>query len=276
MKGQFWKKVGENWERLLFSVIGLILLVHALHLIFDDQITNAGVVFGLGFLSFIYANVSRFKRFKGLGFEAELWEDKKKEAEGLIERLKEVVSIYTREVVLGKVKEGRWSSGASWSERWKLYDDLVTQHNSLGQKLDFSDIKRIMDQYFLFDLSLPKIRTVNTAIRNGHTSAGQKIDAEFGSPITDSEGYSKRLSQKNSIPTEIRDPFGIAQKGNLAAETLSVWEEASRRLKADFDVDIVLGDDTLQQLREISILYQSRPLKITAELIQQADLEEND
>ena len=78
-------------------------------MIYIEQMTNAGIVFGLGFLSFIYANVARYKRFKGLGFEAELWEDKQKEAADLIDRLKNVVSIYTREVILGKV-EG-WTVG---------------------------------------------------------------------------------------------------------------------------------------------------------------------
>ena len=72
------------------------------------------MVFGLGFLSFIYANVARFKRFKGLGFEAELWEDKQKEAADLIERLREVVSIYSREVILGKVRAGRFANGPDW------------------------------------------------------------------------------------------------------------------------------------------------------------------
>lgn len=63
--------------------------------------------------------------------EAELWEDKQKEAADLIERLREVVSIYTREVIVGKVKAGRWGGKADWGEHWKLYDDLVTQHNVL-------------------------------------------------------------------------------------------------------------------------------------------------
>jgi hypothetical protein len=99
-----------NWERVLFVIVGLALLGGSLKLIYIEKVTEAAVVFGLGFLSFIYANVARFKRFKGLGFEAELWEDKQKEAADLIERLREVVSIYTREVVLGKIKAGRLSA----------------------------------------------------------------------------------------------------------------------------------------------------------------------
>lgn len=66
----------------------------------------------MAFFSFFY---SRLSQFKGFGFEAELWEDKTKEAEGLIERLKSVVEISTREIVLTKVMQGRWSDGADWA-----------------------------------------------------------------------------------------------------------------------------------------------------------------
>lgn len=65
-----------NWERVLFSVLGLAFFAICFYLIAKGSMQEGAAVFGLGFLSFVYANVTRFKRFKGLGFEAELWEDK--------------------------------------------------------------------------------------------------------------------------------------------------------------------------------------------------------
>ncbi len=75
----------------------------------------------MAFFSFIYSNISRFKRFKGLGFEAELWEDKQKEAAQLIDRLKAMVTVYTREIVMQKVMQNRYSGDGRWAESWKLY-----------------------------------------------------------------------------------------------------------------------------------------------------------
>lgn len=173
-------------------------------MLYAEKVAEAAVVFGLGFLSFIYANVARFKRFKGLGFEAELWEDKKKEAAGLIERLREVVSIYTREVILQKVRSGRWSGKLDWEGHWKLYDDLVTQHDALGQKIDFSGLKKAMDDYFLFDMTMPEISKIQEAATKGRTAAMQKIIEEFGSPIRDAEGYAKRLEQYRAIDESIQ------------------------------------------------------------------------
>lgn len=263
-----------NWERVLFVVVGLAFLGSSFYLIYFEKVTEAAAVFGLGFLSFIYANVSRFKRFKGLGFEAELWEDKQQEAADLIERLREVVSIYTREVILGKVTAGRWSGKSDWAGRWKLYDDLKTQHNTLGQKIDFTGVKKVMDDYFLFDMSLPEINKIQQATNKGKNAAREKIANEFGSPIRDIEGYSRRSKQLQELPNDIKDPFLISTKDDLAGQALKIWKETKERLQRDFDVNAEVDPKIIERLEEISRQYQSRPVKVTEELIRWADGEE--
>ncbi|MER9062723.1 hypothetical protein [Mesorhizobium sp. M0698] len=263
----FGKWLSVNWERGLFVIAGLTLLGSSIYLVYTDKVTQAAVVFGLGFLSFIYANVARFKRFKGLGFEAELWEDKQKEAADLIERLREVVSIYTREVILGKVTAGRWGTKTDWQSHWKLYDDLVTQHEVLGQKIDFSGVKKVMDDYFLFDMSTPEISKVREAIRNGKAKAKQKMDEEFGSPIRDADGYGKRLAEYRNTPEPLGDPFQFSTRNDLAGNTLKIWEEAQDRLKRGFEVAAQVDPTVIERLEALSKLYQSRPVNVTEELI---------
>jgi hypothetical protein len=133
--------VRDKWEQLFFGLVGLVLLFFSFSRLWAEDLAGASATFAMAFFSFIYSNIARFKRFKGLGFEAELWEDKQKEAEQLIDRLKSVVSVYTREVVLQRVLQGRLSDGSKWQDNWALYDDLVSKHNELGQKIDFSDLK---------------------------------------------------------------------------------------------------------------------------------------
>ena len=209
-----------NWERVLFVIVGLAFLGTCLYLIYLEKVTEAAVVFSLGFLSFIYANVSRFKRFKGLGFEAELWDDKQKEAADLIERLREVVSIYTREVILGKVTAGRWGGKTDWASHWKLYDDLVNQHNALGQKIDFTGVKKVMDDYFLFDMSMPEISRIREVTNKGKSAAREKITQEFGTPVRDLEGHNRRWEQVREMPDDISDPFLISTQDDLARHAL--------------------------------------------------------
>lgn len=263
--------LATNWERILFATVGIVLLGNSLRLIYLGHIAEATGVFSLGIISFIYANISRFKRFKGLGFEAELWEDKQKEAEALIERLRAIVAMYTREVIIGKVKAGRWAEKIDWAQHWKLYDDFIAQHEALGQKIDFSTLKTEVDHYFLTDMVWPAVDKVRLAIEDGKGRAMKTISAEFGSPIRDLERYRKRIEQYRAIRNTDDEPTPLSELGNRAESTLKVWNDARRGLKDQFGVEISTDSETLERLSLISKLYQSRPIRVTPELIELAN-----
>lgn len=259
--------VKNHWEQTFFGVVGLVFLTFSFTGLLNGDVAGASATFGMAFFSFIYANISRFKRFKGLGFEAELWEDKQKEAEQLIDRLKEVVSVYTREIVMGRVKQGRWANGADWKGHWSVYSELVEKHSDLGQEIDFTDLKRSMDQYFIFDMNLRQIEGIRKPILDGKGKARKIIDEEFGSPIKDSEGYSRRLAQLSEIPDELEDMFGIAQKDDLAARILDWGKCCQEKLRENFSVEIEFDDEACEVLADISNLYNAGPIEVTPELI---------
>ena len=261
------KFIAEYWQQTFFACIGLVFLAFSFYCLWTGDVAGASATFAMAFFSFIYANMSRFKRFKGLGFEAELWEDKKKEAEQLIDRLKAVVSVYTREIILGKVKQGRYGGAAKWSENWRLFDELVENHLDLGQDIDFTELKKIMDQYFLFDMISPLYAKVRDAVWNGRASAREVISAEFGQPIEDVVGHSSRVKQLQEIPKDIKDIFELSQKENLAAVILNWGNVAKRELEDNFSVTIDLDIDVVKTLQKLSGLYNSGPLKVTEELI---------
>lgn len=255
----------------IFTGLGLVFSSFSTITLWQGDITAASASFGLGFLSFIYANVARFKKFKGLGFEAELWEDKKKEAEHLIERLKEVVSIYTREIVLSKVKDGRWSDGDNWQERWKLYDVLVQQHTTLGQQINFSSLKKEVDDYFLFDMVMPQWEKCRKALNASNSNAHETINIRFGSPIRDSIGYGAELEKLRAINIHIEDPLSVSRRENLAEYALNLMIEAKDGFKSTFDVPFEIDTAVLHRLAAISKLYDDRPVKVNDELIAWAD-----
>jgi hypothetical protein len=259
--------LAANWERMLFVVVGLLFLGSCFYLLLSEKVAEAAAVFGLAFLSFLYANVSRFKRFKGLGFEAELWEDKQREAAALIDRLRAVVSIYTHEVVLSKVTAGRSVEANNWSARWKLYDELVKEHDALGQKIDFSGLKKTVDDYFLFDMTFPQMEKARLVVWNGRSAALKVIAAEFGSNIKDSEGYGKRLAQYHAVKDGLDNSFQQSTQNDLAALALEWWSDAKERLKKDFGVEVELDPKVIERLQNLSKLYQNRPVQVTDELI---------
>ncbi|MFT2212349.1 hypothetical protein ACLJYM_10720 [Rhizobium giardinii] len=214
--------------------------------------------------------LSRFKRFKGLGFEAELWEDKQKEAADLIDRLKSVVSIYTAEVVMGNVERGRMSDRERWVKVWQLYEDLVSQHNTLGQKIDFSELKQKIDRYFFFDMCINLSNSLARPIQEGKNKAAKIIQGEFPGGISDIEAYNKRREQ-NNFESRVDEAFKFTANGNLAEKMLDLAETAKRNLKDNFDIEIEFDADLIKRLKRISNLYVNRPVVPTDELNAWAD-----
>lgn len=255
-----------NWERVLFGLVGFACLGFGFHFILEEKITSASAVFAIGFFSFLYSNLARFKRFKGLGFEAELWEDKQKEAADLIDRLKNVVAIYSREVVMAQVMRGRWSNGADWKANWALFDELVGQHDAIGQKIDFAPLKKDIDQVFLFDMSHHLGSALQKSIEAARLKARKMIESEFGSPVRDNAGHNARHTQLRAITFDTKDMY-LRRHENLAQGLLDQAEQAKAAFKRDFGIDVDYDADVLRELASVATWYSEQPLAVTAEMI---------
>lgn len=266
-----WTYIKQNWERILFRLAGTACFVFGFIFLVEEKITNTSIVFAIGFFSFLYSNLARFKRFKGLGFEAELWEDKQKEAADLIERLKNVVAIYSREVIMGQVMRGRFSSGADWSKNWALFDELVVQHGELGQAIDFSDLKSRVDHVFLFDMCHNQSSALERSIQSARSKARQKIDAEFGSPIRDADGYGARIAQLNAIAFDTEDLFERMIRQNVPEELVAQARTAVEAFQRDFGITLEFDGLAMQNLEKIANWHANRPLVVTSEMLALAE-----
>lgn len=256
---------------MLFSAVGLFCLFFTLKFVTIGQIASASAAFAMAFFSFFYSNLSRFKKFKGLGFEAELWEEKQKEAEDLIGKLKNIVFIYTREVMMGNIMRGRWGGDNNWAKHWALFDELRHQHAELQQDLDFSSLKNQIDSVFIFDLCSPIGSYVRTSIERAKAEAGQKISEKFGSPVVDIAGHSAAYSVLNDIEASISDLFERSQTDNIAELITEIAKNAKIRLEISFDIVLNFNELAMQRLQDISLKIESRPLLITDEILGWAD-----
>ena len=262
--------ITTSWQQIIFSFFGLTFISKSIYLMFSGDVKTASAIFGIGFLCFVYANLSRFKKFKGLGFEAELWDDKKKEASDLIERLRDIVTVYTREILIDKVKSGRYDSAATWNERWKLYDELVKQHDNLGQKIDFINIKKIMDDYFLFDMVSKNLSILSKHINDAKQTAINNIKSRpdfHSNPLK----YENDIFKINSIKENVDNPLAVSCQSNLAGLLLENWETAKTTLKGTYGVDLEDCKNIIDKLYKLSDIYMNRPVEVTSELISWAD-----
>lgn len=268
-----WAWIKFNWERGFLFLIAVIFLAFSIQFLVKAEVTGATAAFAMFFLCLIYGNVSRFKRFKGLGFEAELWEDKQKEAADLIDRLKNIVQVYTREIVMMKVMAGRWSGGSRWPDRWALYEELVGQHDTLGQKIDFLPLKENVYRVMVFDAVSSLSSKIQESLSKAYARAEGVVSAEFGNPIKDAAGYGKRLQELRTLNFEIRDLFKISETENVAQYVLKNTEQAVQGLRRKFGIEVELPTDEMAKLQKIDALVQVGDFCPDPELMQWADRE---
>ncbi|WP_226549150.1 hypothetical protein [Celeribacter naphthalenivorans] len=263
-----WKFIKTNWQQAFFALVGLAFLTFSFRQLVMGDIAGSSATFAMSFFSFFYSNIARFKRFKGLGFEAELWDDKKKEAEDLIKRLNTITSSFSKEILLGKVKQNRFTSGPEWKNHWKLFDELKGAHEDLGQTIDLSETKRQMDVYFIFDITSELYPKLGDAVSIARVDAERKIKREFPEPIQNAAEYGARRQQLREIPENIKDLFSIAEKDDLARYIIDWGLKAKNVLEQNFDITIEFDEKTLNDLQYVSEEYQKGPLQVSDRLIE--------
>ncbi len=268
-----WAWIKINWERCFLFLIALMFLAFSIRFLLKAEVAGATATFVMFFLCLIYGNVSRFKRFKGLGFEAELWEDKQKEAADLIERLKNIVQVYTREIVMTKVMAGRFGGGSDWPDRWALYEELVGQHDTLGQNIDFLPLKEKVYKVMVFDAVSFLSEEIRQALSKAESNAQDAISAEFGNPIKDHEGYRKRREELKALKFDMSGLFKISETENVAQYVLSNTERTAQGLGEKFGIEVELPDDKMTKLRKIDALVKVGDFRADPELMQWADRE---
>ncbi len=246
------KTILQNWEPFFFRILGLASFTYMiLGALNSRPVSELAGAFGIGFFCFFYANISRFKRFKGLGFEAELWEDKQREAAALVDKLKAIISIYSNEVILSNVQAGRWDGG---TDRWEKVLDLLARvqegHERAGQEIRLDEIRETIVLYFIFDASLESVNHYKNEVRRLHSKVSAAIDAEFGKPVKDPEGYSIRRREALSPFDGFMkgEPWEFARERRLATTTLEQAEHLQRQLRPDDEFVLDFNVEHLERL----------------------------
>lgn len=258
----------ESW---FLKALGLALIGLATYFLFQaDKVAAATVSAALGLLLTFLARISQFKRFKGWGFEAEMWEDKQIEAVKLIEALKNVATLTAREVMLQSVKSGRWGGAKRWQDHWLLFDEIKAAQAGLLDDKSIKTIKKSVDRWFLFDMVHGEFGKLQEAVNQGKQAASQKISTKFGSPVVDIAGYHSEIEKLSSIPSTRDGLLTMAGQASLI-ETIEKWWASAVAILASFEVTIEMPSGTAEKLAIYKALESLPEMPITADLISAAD-----
>ena len=115
LRGYLWTM---KWVSNSIIALGAVsLLAAGLYLTLEDRTGSAATALSFGFLLVVMLLLAKFRRFKGFGFEAEMWEEKQAEAENLIERLKALSKSMVQQMAADSANIGLMNLGTTLTIR---------------------------------------------------------------------------------------------------------------------------------------------------------------
>jgi hypothetical protein len=93
----------QRISNIIISSGSVVLLTAGIYLALIDRPAVAATTLGFSFLFVVLLLLAKFQRFKGFGFECEMWEDKKEEVAALAERLTQITE--AKKKIREKIKE---------------------------------------------------------------------------------------------------------------------------------------------------------------------------
>lgn len=212
-------------------ILGLIAgtaLVSAIILAFYGMAASGSLCAVLGLLLLAFVRLSKFRKFRGLGFEAELWEDKQAEAERLIERTRALLVLLTKTMVTAAPRMNRMMEAFSKREQLALAQRAEEELLAAGvAPADLQGLYSEVDKWTAWDMASPVCRDISQAINRHVAELESRINEQFGSPIKDSVGYSAARETLVPIRSSAFDP------NDLDAVPLTDWpDEIKRRVGA--------------------------------------------
>lgn len=163
-----------------------------------NQTSTAGIVLGVGFLMLVLMLLAKFKRFKGFGFEAELWEEKQEEAAKLVERLKQLALVTCGPLVRVVSNIGHWESAVPRSMKLQFALDMEKLLVSNGFGKD--EIALILEPYrsrVRTDLCLIAMRAADPIMRLAVDAAVNAVQS-YPQPIQASDQTYATLCHKQA------------------------------------------------------------------------------
>lgn len=118
-------------NQIVLILLSIALFVLGYTLASGDKTTAAGLFVTAGVLVLIFAFLAKFKRFKGMGIEAELWEEKMEEAARMIDRLRDLTVVSSKPIAHLVATSGLpLSKGITRSEMNDWMESVSNQLNS--------------------------------------------------------------------------------------------------------------------------------------------------
>ncbi len=232
--------------QLILFIVALILIYFGTKLALQEKIKSAGLIYGIGILCLTFSFLSKFKKFKGFGFEGELWEDKMEEAEALINDLKDLELALAKFICKIAPRLGRTSSHLTRKEinEITIFFRQGLRKNNFSEEAINDAIVEIHN-FNMRDQSVPILDylvknkyEIEKQIREEMSKIKQSISVE--DQVT-YNSFHKKLQENGNKITKIRSQYGardyrevLGNIENLINDTEILPENKRSEFKAEY------------------------------------------
>jgi hypothetical protein len=245
--------------RIFVALLSAVAISGAGYFFTIERSQGAFAFCGLFVITMIFLYVTRFKKIRAFGIEAELWEQVQFEAEALTNKLNQLAGIVSARSMDGALRTGRFSSFYPWQELVQLRSEFVEVLSGAPNK---KKIIRRVDENILFYLAIDYFYAHFSDLRKAFDRC-QSIEMaqareKFGTPIKDNTGWNLFCSTQQKKREPITSISGEATKLIRSKEIAALYEQAVKVSLAEYGdcLKTELGDlnrytDSVERLKKI-------------------------
>lgn len=212
-----------NIKEIFKGFIQILLVIAAFYLFwkgFDlaknslNKTTEIGLTYATGVICLIFAFLTNFKTFKGLGVEAETWSQTQQEAEILVKNLKSLSVVVAEHTMTVARRLGRWGVYYSRPELLELSKRLEDELRKNGvDQIEIEKVKEAFHYQVTRDLFEPIVSSLNKKINEVIKERDEIIKKAFpNNHINDLDEHKRLLEKKKEAEGDLKNIRSLSEQ----------------------------------------------------------------
>lgn len=213
-------------------VVSILLLASGVVMGYEEKVGSATATYTAAVLCLIFAFLPEFKKFKGLGIEAELLDKKIEETDNLLKQLRDITAPISGMLISSTARSGRWGSAMPRSQKYELMQRIERELRKCGvEEEQLEKAKKDWHFYNIFDLSSPIFKKIQNKLSPIQQEREKEL-REFKQPITPDrmDEHKELIDRRNEVSKEIakfRDLHQLKNQADLARQISNEIENSS-------------------------------------------------
>lgn len=239
--------------QITIFIVAIFLFVSGVWLGYMDKATAATATYGAAVLSLIFAFLPEFKKFKGLGIEAELLDKKIEETDKLLKQLRDITAPIAEMLISSTARAGRWDSGMPRSQKYELMQRIESELKKCGvEDSQLEQAKKDWHYYNTFDLATPIFEKIAEKLKPIQQERERAL-SQFKQPITPErmEEHNRLVAYRNEVTKEITDLRDLRQIKNQEHLAEQIRESISNSAALSGEQKASLAKEIDEELRDL-------------------------